>query len=155
MCRTTPADGWCLSTLFTNSSGCLAIQLRRISISPSCRCRQRRSIPRKRRCCLCFRRRWIDSQAISWSSQFSCLHRLGIILLSKTTAGRSLFQSKTKQPAGPLQNGARLSRSRCHEIDGCDFEQTSQALSEAVAKAVVKKGLASSSLKCHVWRSQQ
>ena len=72
---------------------------------------------------------------------FSCLHRLGIIFVVQDNGWAISVPVKDQTTGGTIAKMARGYQGLdVHEIDGCDFEQTSQALSVAVAKARRKEG---------------
>ncbi len=72
---------------------------------------------------------------------FSCLHRLGIIFVIQDNGWAISVPVKDQTTGGTIAKMARGYQGLdVHEIDGCDFEQTSQALSVAVAKARRKEG---------------
>lgn len=72
---------------------------------------------------------------------FSCLHRLGIIFVIQDNGWAISVPVKDQTTGGTIAKMARGYQGLdVHEIDGCDFEQTSEALSAAVAKARRKEG---------------
>ncbi|HEX4840116.1 MAG TPA: thiamine pyrophosphate-dependent enzyme [Rhabdochlamydiaceae bacterium] len=72
---------------------------------------------------------------------FSCLHRLGIIFIVQDNGWAISVPVKDQTTGGTIAKMARGYHGLdVHEIDGCDFEQTSQALAVAVAKARRKEG---------------
>lgn len=72
---------------------------------------------------------------------FSCLHRLGIVFVIQDN-GWAISMPVREQTAGGTiaKLGKGYEGLSVFEIDGCDFEQTSQALSAAVARARAKEG---------------
>jgi 2-oxoisovalerate dehydrogenase E1 component len=72
---------------------------------------------------------------------FSCLHRLGVIFVIQDNGWAISVPSKDQTAGGTIAKMARgYEGLDVFEIDGCDFEQTSQALRAAVDKARRKEG---------------
>ncbi len=72
---------------------------------------------------------------------FSCLHRLGVIFVIQDNGWAISVPVKDQTAGGTIAKMARgYEGLDVFEIDGCDFEETSQALRTAVNKARRKEG---------------